>query len=146
MIRAATPADLPDLHRIAHAAYAIYVPRIGGEPAPMVEDFAASVAAGHVAVWSDAAGVGGYALSYPRGDHVHLENVAVDPARQGQGLGRTLIAQVEAEARRRGLAAVELYTNVKMTENQRLYPALGYVETGRRQEDGFDRVFYRKDL
>jgi GNAT superfamily N-acetyltransferase len=144
IIRPATTADLAELRRIARAAYAVYVPRIGRAPAPMVADFVAPVAAGHAAVWADDAGIGGYAVFYPRGDHVHLENVAVDPARQGQGLGRRLIEFVEAEARRQGLAAVELYTNAKMTENQRLYPALGYVETHRASEDGFDRVFYRK--
>ncbi len=30
--------------------------------------------------------------------------------------------------------------------NRSLYPRLGYSETGRRMEDGFDRVFYRKEL
>ena len=42
--------------------------------------------------------------------------------------------------------AVELYTNAQMTENLSLYPRLGYAKTGRRMEDGFDRVFYRKEL
>jgi hypothetical protein len=31
-----------------------------------------------------------------------------------------------------------------MTENQRLYEGLGYVQTARRTDDGFDRVFYAK--
>ncbi len=142
-VRRATPADLAAIQAIARAAYAIYVERMGREPAPIVADFASQIAAGQVHVL-DAAGVAGYAVIYRRGDHLHLENVAVDPARQGEGLGRRLLDFVEAEARRRGLAAIELYTNIHMTENQRLYPALGYVETGRRTEDGFARVFYRK--
>ena len=33
-----------------------------------------------------------------------------------------------------------------MTENIAYYPALGYAEIGRWEEDGFNRVFYRKDL
>ena len=33
-----------------------------------------------------------------------------------------------------------------MTENLALYPALGYVETGRRVEDGFSRVYFSKRL
>lgn len=64
----------------------------------------------------------------------------------GHGIGRALIAQVEATARKQGLAAVELYTNEKMTENLALYPRLGYRETGCHIEDGFARVFFRKDL
>ncbi|MEQ9640960.1 MAG: GNAT family N-acetyltransferase [Alphaproteobacteria bacterium] len=142
-IRLATQADLPAIRAVARAAYAIYVERMGREPAPMVADFASQIGEGQVHVL-DADGVAGYAVIYPRGDHLHLENVAVDPGRQGQGIGRRLLDFVEHEARRRGLAAVELYTNIHMTENQRLYPALGYVETGRRTEDGFARVFYRK--
>lgn len=144
-VRRATPADLAAIQTIARAAYAIYVERMGRDPAPMVADFAGQIAAGQVHVLDDE-GVAGYAVIYPRGDHLHLENVAVDPARQGGGLGRRLLAFVEDEAKRRGLATVELYTNIHMSENQRLYPALGYVETGRRTEDGFARVFYRKAL
>ena len=68
------------------------------------------------------------------------------PDRQGCGIGRALIAHVEEEARRLGLNAVELYTNEKMTENLGLYSRLGYIETGRRNEDGFNRVFFRKAL
>ena len=72
--------------------------------------------------------------------------MAVDPARRGQGIGGALIAFVEAEARRAGLVAVELYTNGMMRENLEMYPALGYRETGRRTEDGFERVYFRKEV
>ena len=57
-----------------------------------------------------------------------------------------LLSFAEAEAERRNLQAIELYTNVKMTENLKLYPRLGYAEIARREEDGFSRVFYRKGL
>ncbi len=142
----ANESHLGDIERCARAAYGKYVARIGREPAPMVADFAAQIAVGEVWVAVDAAGLGGYVVRYPRGDHMHLENIAVLPERQGRGVGRALIAHVEAETRRKGLAAVELYTNEKMTENLALYPRLGYRETGRRSEDGFARVFFRKDL
>lgn len=35
---------------------------------------------------------------------------------------------------------LHLYTNEKMTENLSIYPKLGYVEVGRRTENGFNRV------
>jgi hypothetical protein len=41
---------------------------------------------------------------------------------------------------------VTLYTNEAMVENRRLYARLGYAETGRRVEDGYRRVFFRKRL
>ncbi|MDH3667780.1 MAG: GNAT family N-acetyltransferase [Paracoccaceae bacterium] len=143
-IRPAQPADVAAVQRIARAAYAPYVSRIGREPAPMVANFAAAQTAGQLWVAGDPAT--GFVVAYPRGDHWHLENVAVDPAMQGTGMGRALIEAVERMARAAGAEAVELYTNAKMTENQGLYPALGYSETGRGREDGFDRIFYCKDL
>ncbi len=145
IVRAQT-RDLDDIERCARAAYAKYVARIGREPAPMVADFAAQIAAGQVWVATDQAGLAGYVVAYRRGDHMHLENIAVVPDRQGSGIGRALIAHVEDEAQRQGLAAVELYTNEKMTENLAYYPHLGYRETGRGVEDGFHRAFFRKAL
>jgi hypothetical protein len=41
---------------------------------------------------------------------------------------------------------VTLYTNEAMVENLRLYRRLGFVETDRRVEDGYRRVFFRKSL
>jgi len=148
-IRLAGPGDLGEIKRIARSAYAPYVPRIGREPAPMVADFAGWIAAGHLWVaerHDGSSGAVGFVVAFPREDHWHLSNVAVDPAAQGSGLGGRLIAHVEAMARSAGTPAVELYTNAKMTENQSLYPRLGYAEIGRATEDGFDRVFYRKEL
>lgn len=145
-IRPATGGDLERVTACAQAAYALYVARIGKEPAPMVADFQAQIAAGQVYVGEADGAVAGFVVLYPRRDHLHVENVAVFPARQGLGLGRALLAFAEKEARRRGLAAIELYTNVKMTENLALYPRLGYREIDRREEAGFSRVFYRKEI
>ena len=94
----------------------------------------------------DDEGLLGFIVFYPRGDHLHLENVAVFPSRQGQGFGARLIGFVEATAKRRGFKGVELYTNKKMTENLAYYPRLGYREISRGEQDGFNRVFYRKEV
>ncbi len=90
--------------------------------------------------------VRGFIVFYPRGDHLHLENVAVSVRFQGMGVGRKLIGFCEDTARAQGFERVELYTNEKMTENLDLYPRLGYRETERRREDGFNRVFFSKDI
>jgi hypothetical protein len=52
----------------------------------------------------------------------------------------------EGEARGRGFESIYLCTNSKMTENQVLYPKIGYVEYDRRAQSGYERVFYRKRL
>jgi hypothetical protein len=37
-------------------------------------------------------------------------------------------------------------TDKKMVENAALYRHFGFVETGRKQEHGFDQVYFRKAL
>jgi hypothetical protein len=37
-------------------------------------------------------------------------------------------------------------THEAMTENQAIYARLGYVETGRRSEDGYRRIYMEKPL
>ena len=66
------------------------------------------------------------------------------PDRQGRGFGRALLGFAEIEARRLGLTELRLYTHEKMTENIALYERLGFTETGRGREAGYDRVFMRK--
>lgn len=124
----------------------MYVERIGREPAPMVADFAAAIDRQELFVIQFDAELAGYAVFYPQNDHIHLENIAVNPAFQGRGLGYRLIEYVEQSAREQGYDRVELYTNAKMTENLDLYPRLGYRQFARRIEDGFDRVYFSKGL
>lgn len=146
-IREAVPADLPQIRACARDAYEPYVARIGKPPAPMVADFEALVRKGRVHVATDGAGsLAGFIVFYTRDGHMHLENVAVARGHQGEGVGKRLIAFCEEAARTAGLGRIELYTNEKMTENFGLYRHLGYEETGRREEDGFNRVFFRKLL
>jgi ribosomal protein S18 acetylase RimI-like enzyme len=145
-IRRGTIKDLSHIKQLARQAYQIYVDRIGKPPAPMIADFESSIDRGELFVSVEADQVCGYVVFYPTGRYMHLENVAVAPAYQGRGVGGALIAFVERQSAEQGLAGVELYTNEKMTENQRLYPALGYREQGRATEAGFNRVYYRKEL
>jgi ribosomal protein S18 acetylase RimI-like enzyme len=142
----AAPGDAPAVAACVRAAYALYVERIGREPAPMTADYDALIAAGEV--WLIRAGedVAGVLVLRPQPPALLVENIAVAPVRQGRGLGRLLMAFAENRARAEGLAEVVLYTNERMTENLRFYPALGFTETGRALQDGFARVFYRKAL
>jgi len=143
-VRQAGPADRPAVERIVRAAYAPYIPRIGKPPGPMLDDYAALIAAR--AVWVVGAPVAGLAVLLPREGHLLLDNIAVDPAAQGLGIGRALLCFTEAAARARGLTELRLYTHALMTENIALYGRSGWTETGRGQQDGFDRVFFRKEL
>lgn len=145
-IRLAKPADLSAVEECAHQAYEMYVPRMGKKPAPMIADFGSQIASHVLHILEDGSQFAGFIVFYPREDHVHIENVAVLPKFQGNGYGTKLIEFAEHEAKNLGFGKVELYTNEKMTENIAYYPALGYDEIGRWQEDSFNRIFFRKNL
>lgn len=147
MIRAAAGGDEPAIRACAEDAYSRYVSAIGRKPAPMLANFSAFIEAGQVHVAVDGRGrVQGFVVFLPRGDHMLLESVAVRPELAGRGIGKALVRHCEDEARRLGLGAVRLYTNRKMTENLAIYPRLGYAETGRGIEKGFERVYFEKRL
>lgn len=142
----ASIGDLIDVERLVRAAYSEYIPRIGREPAPMNDDYASLIAEGRLAVARDGAKIVGIIATEPKSDHLHVSNVAVSPCRQGSGLGTILLEHAAAEARKLGLDELRLYTNVKMHENLEFYPRRGFVELGRRVEDGFDRVYFSRKL
>lgn len=137
-IRPAREEDVPALTALARAAYARYVPRLGREPAPVAADYA-SPAAGRVWVAGSDRLVGLLVLEAGDGQ-LFIQNVAVDPAAQGRGVGGALLAHAEAEARRAGLPEIRLSTNAAMTENRAWYGRHGYREVGEGAEDGFRRV------
>ena len=145
-IRAATAADVPAIADIVEQAYRHYIARMGKPPGPMLDDYAARVLEGVVSVLEEDAAIAGIIVLLPATNYLLLVNVAVSPARQGLGLGRRLLAFAEAEALRRGYHEIRLYTHQTMVENQRLYKSIGYEETGRGTEAGYDRVFMRKRL
>jgi ribosomal protein S18 acetylase RimI-like enzyme len=147
MIRRARPADRAAVEAIVNAAYAAYIERIGKKPGPMLDDYGPLIEAGAVSVVEQPAGViAALVVLVEKPGHLLLDNIAVDPQRQGQGLGRRLVAFAESEARRRGHDELRLYTHLTMTENIALYRHLGFVETGRGYEAGYDRVFMTKPM
>lgn len=145
-IRPATPDDLDSVQRIVREAYTPYVPRIGREPGPMLDDYGALIAEGRVRVVEDDGVVQGLLVLIPQADAMLLDNVAVSPAAQGRGLGRLLLLYAEQAAIAAGYGSIKLYTNEAMTENIALYSRLGYAETHRVEEKGLRRVYMVKPL
>lgn len=145
MVRLATDADLAAIERLVADAYSAWIPRIGRRPAPMDDDYGALIAAGQVHV-AGADTVLGLLVLIPEPDTLLLDNIAVAPSAQGQGIGRLLLGFAENEAKRLALPAIRLYTNEKMTENIALYLRHGFVETHRARQAGHNRVFMRKAL
>jgi ribosomal protein S18 acetylase RimI-like enzyme len=145
-IRAADAADVPVIVEIVDQAYRHYIARIGKPPGPMLDDYAARVSEGAVWVLEEGALIAAIIVLLPTPNYLLLDNIAVSPSRQGLGLGRRLLAFAEEEALRRGYREIRLYTHQTMVENQRLYASIGYEETGRGAEAGYNRLFMRKQL
>lgn len=147
MIRPAKPGDRHSVEEIVGAAYAIHVDRIGKPPGPMLDDYESLIGARAVHVLAEPDGtIAAIIVLLARPDHLLLDNVAVRPDRQGRGLGHRMIAFAESEARRLGYGELRLYTHARMTENIALYTRLGFAETGRGHQAGYDRVFMTKLL
>ena len=145
-LRRATTVDTPAVTDLVHSAYEKYVSRIGKPPGPMLQDYEQVLRQHDVYVLEDGGTIVGLLVLEWHDGGLTLDNVAVHPDYQGRGLGRRLLELAEAEARRAGLSSISLYTHELMTENIALYGRIGYVETERREDDGYRRVFMRKDL
>jgi N-acetylglutamate synthase-like GNAT family acetyltransferase len=112
----------------------------------MDDDYLEKIAQGIAFVAEETDCVVGLIVLIPHTDHLLVENVAVDPDKQSEGVGSALLAFAEKSARDAGISTLRLYTNGAMTENLSLYPWLGYEETDRRTDEGFERVFFSKRI
>lgn len=65
---------------------------------------------------------------------VELKKLYVDRVWRGCGLGKRLIEEVEAHARRRGLSQVELWSDTRFKTSHAVYEHLGYRRSGRLRE------------
>ena len=110
----------------------------------MLDDYS-RVIAEHAVYVADLDGVvvGVLVLIYEHGQ-VLMDNVAVSPDHQGQGIGGVLIRYAEQTVESQGYKGIELYTHQRMTENIAMYRSRGYTETERRIEKGYERVYMRK--
>ena len=146
IIRPASSSDLAAITRIVTGAYTKFIARMGKPPGPMLDDYAAHIRNHTAWVIECDCTVAGLIVLLPEDDHLLLDNVAVDPMRHRRGLGRALMQFAEQEASRRGYGELRLYTHLTMTENLAMYPALGWQETGRGDQAGYQRVFFSKTI
>lgn len=144
-IERATPADVPQIDALVEAAYRQYIERIGSPPGPMLDDYAEHIAQNLTYVARVESGeIVGLLVLIEFAEFMLLDNVAVDPNAQGQGIGKLLMNHAETIASERGFAEIRLYTHEKMTENQAIYRRFGYEEFERKIEKGLARVYMKK--
>jgi ribosomal protein S18 acetylase RimI-like enzyme len=125
-IRSATPADAAAIRNIVRAAYAKWVPALGREPLPMQADYERAVREHQIDLLYIDGQMVGLIEMIVRSDHLFIENVAVSPEHQGQGLGRRLLAHAERVALARGYRDIRLLANAVFESNISLYKAVGY--------------------
>jgi len=137
--------EAPQLLAIAREAYQQYVAAIGKEPAPMVADYAAHIENDTILTASQEGAVIAFAIIIEKQDGFWLETIAVADGYRGQGVGTALLGQVERFISTKA-SAYQLYTNEKMTSNKSWYLALGFVLTQVKTQDGYRRIFFKKEL
>jgi ribosomal protein S18 acetylase RimI-like enzyme len=145
-LRSATAGDVPKLTELVDTAYGHYVSRIGEPPRPMTEDYAEVVRTHRVIVAERGGEIAGLIVLGVDDEGFFVDNVAVDPAHQGSGVGRALLEHAEGAARDAGFDSIYLFTHERMSENLALYSRVGYVEYDRRVHGGARIVYLRKRL
>ena len=125
-IKPAKSEHMEIVRHLVRAAYAKWVPVIGREPLPMKADYARAIRDHDIdLVYADGTLVALIEIIMAS-DHVFIENVAVSPEHQGQGLGRQLLAHAEEKACQAGLSEIRLLTNAIFEANVRLYQSVGF--------------------
>ena len=129
IIRPATPADLPAMESVI-AATGLFPPDLLGG---MIAGY---LAGGSAERWLVTDGVAGLAYVAPErmtDGTFNLLLIAVDPARQGQGIGAALVGAVERVLAAQGgrLLLVETSGLPEFAAPCGFYNRLGFVETAR---------------
>jgi len=145
-IEAAKPEDADNVRACVCNAYRHYVERMDKEPGPMLDDYTARIRDDHVWVARQGGSIVGALVIIATPDRCLLDNVAVDPAHSGTGIGKQLVGFAENWARANGYREIVLYTHELMTENFGMYQAWGYEVFDRLTEKGYDRIYMRKSV
>jgi ribosomal protein S18 acetylase RimI-like enzyme len=142
------PFDWTALLALIRAEFAYMEGRIDPRSSMLAltpQAIAAQAAAGEV--WAIGAPPVACVFLTPRPGALYLGKLAVAAAHRRQGHARALIDLAETRARALGLPALELQTRVELTENQRAFTSLGFIEITRTAHAGYTRptsITYRR--
>lgn len=123
--RAMTPADLEEVADLTHRA----------DPFGWtLRNFSDAHASGNTLTVLTVDGVtSGIAAVMHVLDESELLEIAVQPAMQGRGYGKALLAQAIALARRNGAVRMFLEVRESNARARKMYTSFGFEETGRRR-------------
>lgn len=103
------------------------------------QSMAADAAAGSLLLAELAGEPVGCVFVRPKDDALYIGKLAVRRDLHGRGIGKLLVAAARAEARRLGLATLELQTRVELAENHAAFAHMGFTKTGETAHPGFTR-------
>jgi len=146
VIRRATVDDAAAVSALVNRAYEHWVPVVGGRPRPMDDDY--SVRLAEFEAWVDAEDgeARGVIVLEPAGEHLWVDNVAIDPAFKGSGIGRALLELALRRAGELGLSEVRFFTHELMAENRAIYAGLGWIEYEPEEPLADFFVYFRKPV
>jgi ribosomal protein S18 acetylase RimI-like enzyme len=135
--RVATAADLPEVLRVTNLAYQVEATMFHGERTSEAElrDRLARPNAAFLVLDDDAPGAQPGALIgsvyvETRGERGYFAMLAVDPDRQGRGLGRQLVRAAEAHCQAAGCRFLDIDVVDLRIELPGFYHALGFTRSG----------------
>jgi GNAT superfamily N-acetyltransferase len=144
VVLAAGPESAREVHRLTQLAFAEYgwLTPPSGALAETEDDVRRDLQRHHGALARlDGSAVGALRLR-AEGRQLWVRRVAVDPARQGQGIGRALMAWALSWAASRGLAEVRLGVRAQLPGNRAFYERLGYQVARAHHRPGTDQVHW----
>ena len=141
--RTAVLSEGKEVERVIRAAFTPYVRALGREiPAAGSagfaegwERFVAELERGDVYVALDGEGIVGAVRTKPQEKGLYIQQIAVDPVRQGTGVGSWLLQRIDEVARAQGLGGLSLETAEMAVANIRLYQRHGFEIVSRGPPD-----------
>lgn len=126
-LRAMLPADLTEVMHIGRQAY---------EFPWSIENFASSLASGYLAeclLDADSGALLGYYVAMMGFEEMHLLNITVAPAEQGQGYGRALLHLLRVRSQQHEARKLWLEVRVSNPRARQLYESVGFEVVGTRR-------------
>ena len=146
-IRRATANDAMAIRNLTRECYRKWISVIGREPRPMSADYLKAVQKHWIDLVDRDGALAALIEMIPAENHLLIENLAVAPRYQRQGLGNHLTAHALEAARSAGFSEVRLYTNAAFAENLEYYRRRGFVQTAHEPlPDGGTMVHFTKPV
>jgi ribosomal protein S18 acetylase RimI-like enzyme len=90
--------------------------------------------------------IGCGALKFHGSDPTEIKRMWVSASARGLGIGRRLLAELEAHAARYGATVLRLETNATLTEAIGLYRSAGYVDVAAFNDEPYAQHWFEKQL